>query len=70
MFRRSILLKQGSMGRLFFYSVFSIKSPTSQHSTCASMTRYSACALLMLFCRCSYCWIVRTGTPDKSASPR
>ena len=54
----------------FFYSIFSIKSPTSQHSTFASTTRYSAWALLMFFCRCSYCWIVRTGTPDKSARSR
>lgn len=40
------------------HSTFSSKSSTSQHNTFASMTRYSACALLMLFCRCSYCWMV------------
>ena len=35
-----------------------------------SKIRYSACALLMFFCLCSYCWMVRRGTPEISDNSR
>ena len=52
----------------FSGGTFSIRSSTLQFSARARRSSVSACALLMSFCRCSYCWMVRTGTSACPAS--
>lgn len=49
-------------------TIFSRSSSGSQYSAFASLITYSARAILMFFWRCSYCWIVLSGTQLSSAS--